>query len=152
MVANDLAALSGAPHIHNIGLIPFVIAALLYFLATNPRDVIARVDWGTILFFATMFIAMKAVWDGGVLQPLIAAVLPTYQGTAADLLAITALSLALSQVLSNAKKVTVVEYFFSRTSSIMMLEAAPSNVRLPATVLAMAKTSQALSLAPTWVR
>ncbi len=38
---------------------------------------------------------------GGVLQPLISAALPSYQGTAADLLAITALSLALSQILSN---------------------------------------------------
>jgi Na+/H+ antiporter NhaD/arsenite permease-like protein len=101
MVANDVAALSGAPHIHNIGLIPFVVATLLYFFATDPRDVISRVDWGTILFFAAMFIAMKAVWDGGVLQPLISAALPSYQGTAADLLAITALSLALSQILSN---------------------------------------------------
>jgi Na+/H+ antiporter NhaD and related arsenite permeases len=100
MVANDVAALSGAPHIRNIGLIPFVVATLLYFFATDPRDVISRVDWGT-LFFASMFIAMKAVWDGGVLQPLISAALPSYQGTAADLLAITALSLALSQILSN---------------------------------------------------
>jgi hypothetical protein len=54
--------------------------------------------------------------------------------------------------LRNSKKVTVVEYFLSRTSNIVMLEAAPSNVRLPATVLAIAKTSQAFSSAPTWVR
>jgi len=107
MVVNDLAALSGAPHIRDVGFIPFIIATLLYFFATDPRDVIARVDWGTILFFATMFIAMKAVWDGGVLQPLIAAALPTYQGTAVDLLAITALSLALSQVLSNVPFVSL---------------------------------------------
>ncbi len=65
MVVNDVAALSGAPHIHNIGLIPFVVATLLYFFATDPRDVISRVDWGTILFFTAMFIAMKAVWNGG---------------------------------------------------------------------------------------
>jgi hypothetical protein len=52
MVANDIAALSGVPHIHNIGLIPFIVAMLLYFFVTDPRDVISRVDWGTMLFFA----------------------------------------------------------------------------------------------------
>jgi len=31
----------------------------------------------------------------------------------------------------NSKKATVVENFLSRTSSIMMLEAAPSRVRFP---------------------
>ncbi|ABL89058.1 transporter, YbiR family [Pyrobaculum islandicum DSM 4184] len=101
MVANDVAAVSGAPHIHNIGLIPFVVATFVYFLASDPRDLLSRVDWGTILFFTTMFIAMKAVWDGGVLQPIISAALPTYQGTVHDMLAITALSLGLSQILSN---------------------------------------------------
>jgi len=44
---------------------PFVVATLLYFFATDPRDVISRVDWGTIPFFAAMCIAMKAVRDGG---------------------------------------------------------------------------------------
>jgi len=101
MVANDLAALSGAPHIHEIGLIPFVVAAALYFLAREPREVLAKVDWGTILFFATMFITMDAIWRGGVLQPLVSALLPAYHGTPTDLLSITILSIALSQVLSN---------------------------------------------------
>jgi Na+/H+ antiporter NhaD and related arsenite permeases len=117
MVANDIAALSGVPHIHNIGLIPFVVAMLLYFFAADPRDVISRVDWGTILFFAAMFIAMKAVWDGGVLQSLISAALPSCQGTAADLLAITALSLALSQVLSNVPFVSLFSIYLTHVGA-----------------------------------
>jgi len=107
MVANDVAAISGAPHIRNIGVIPFVSATLLYFLASSPREVVSRVDWGAVLFFATMFIAMRAVWDSGLLWPLISAALPEYRGSPGDLLAIIALSLALSQVLSNVPFVSL---------------------------------------------
>ncbi|AET32592.1 anion transporter [Pyrobaculum ferrireducens] len=101
MVLNDLAALSGQPHIHNIGFIPFVAASFLYFFATSPREVLARVEWGTIVFFMTMFITMEAIWRGGVLQPFISAVLSAYQGGPSDILAIALISIALSQVLSN---------------------------------------------------
>ena len=50
---------------------------------------------------------------------------------------------------SNSKKATVVE---NRFSSIIMLEAAPSRVRFPAIVLAIANVSQALASAPISVR
>jgi Na+/H+ antiporter NhaD/arsenite permease-like protein len=59
------------------------------------------VEWGTIVFFMAMFITMEAIWRGGVLQPFISAVLPAYQGGPSDILAITLISIALSQVLSN---------------------------------------------------
>ncbi|MEM5827212.1 MAG: SLC13 family permease, partial [Pyrobaculum sp.] len=101
MVVNDLAALAGHPHIAEIGYIPFVAASFLYFFASSPRDLVSRVDWGTVLFFIAMFIAMDAIWRGGVLQPIIHAALPHYDGEALDILSITALSLALSQILSN---------------------------------------------------
>ncbi|WP_333638705.1 anion transporter [Pyrobaculum aerophilum] len=107
MAANDLAALSGHPHIHNIGFIPFVAASLLYFFASSPREVLARVEWGTVIFFLAMFITMEAIWRGGILQPIISAVLPTYIGSAYDILAITAISLFLSQVLSNVPFVSL---------------------------------------------
>ncbi|AAL64207.1 arsenite transport protein, conjectural [Pyrobaculum aerophilum str. IM2] len=107
MAANDLAALSGHPHIHNIGFIPFVAASLLYFFASSPREVLARVEWGTVIFFLAMFITMEAIWRGGILQPIISAVLPTYTGSAYDILAITAISLFLSQVLSNVPFVSL---------------------------------------------
>ncbi|MEM1598301.1 MAG: SLC13 family permease [Pyrobaculum sp.] len=107
LVINDLAALAGQPHVHNIGLIPFVSASILYFLASSPRDVLARVEWGTILFFMAMFITMDAIWRGGVLQPLISAALPAHHGTSQDLLAIVLLSVGLSQVLSNVPFVSL---------------------------------------------
>ena len=77
MVVNDLAALAGHPHIAEIGYIPFVAAS---FFASSPRDLVSRVDWGTVLFFIAMFIAMDAIWRGGVLQPIIHAALSHYDG------------------------------------------------------------------------
>jgi Na+/H+ antiporter NhaD/arsenite permease-like protein len=88
-------------------VIPFVSATLLYFLASSLREAVSRVDWRAVLFFATMFIAMRAAWDSGLLQPLISAALPEYRGSPGDLLAIIALSLALSQVLSNVPFVSL---------------------------------------------
>lgn len=60
-IVNDLAALSGQPHVHNIGLIPFVAASLLYFLASSPREVLAKVEWGKVLFVMATFITMDAI-------------------------------------------------------------------------------------------
>ncbi len=77
MVVNDLAALAGHPHIAEIGYIPFVAAS---FFASSPRDLVSRVDWGTVLFFIAMFIAMDAIWRGGGLQPIIHAALSHYDG------------------------------------------------------------------------
>lgn len=44
LIANDLMALSGLPHIEHKGFIPFIIAAGGYLLVSNPRDVLRRVD------------------------------------------------------------------------------------------------------------
>jgi hypothetical protein len=37
----------------------------VHFLVSNPRDVLRRVDWGTIVFFMAMFITMSGVWKSG---------------------------------------------------------------------------------------
>lgn len=100
-VVNDIKALQGGGHIVNIGLIPFVAAALVYFFASSPREILSKVDWGTVLFFISMFIAMRGIWEGGVIQEALKAVLPSYTGAFTDILAITFLSIALSQILSN---------------------------------------------------
>lgn len=101
LVINDVLDFFGLPHIAHRGFIPFVVAAGTYLLARNPRRVIAGVDWGSIVFFMTMFIAMEGVWRSGVLNPLLSALVPAKLGGAQGLLAISAASLLLSQVLSN---------------------------------------------------
>jgi len=101
LVVNDLLELLSLPHVTHRGFIPFVIAAGTYLLTRNPRKVLAGVDWGTIVFFMTMFITMEGVWRSGVLQPILTFLLPSKLGGLESLLSVTIASLILSQVLSN---------------------------------------------------
>jgi Na+/H+ antiporter NhaD/arsenite permease-like protein len=101
LVINDVLELYGAPHIRYRGVIPFVVAAGTYLLTTRPRDVLSEVDWGTIVFFITMFITMDGIWSSGVLQPLLNLLLPTKEYGISSILRITISSVILSQLLSN---------------------------------------------------
>ncbi|MEM2203237.1 MAG: SLC13 family permease [Sulfolobales archaeon] len=101
LVINDALELAGLPHIKERGFIPFIIAAGIYMLSSNPRRTLAGVDWGTIVFFITMFITMEGIWRSGILLPLLSIVLPEKLGEIQGILSISLLSLALSQILSN---------------------------------------------------
>ncbi|MEL9996950.1 MAG: SLC13 family permease [Sulfolobales archaeon] len=101
LVINDVLELYGAPHIRYRGVIPFVVAAGTYLLTTRPRNVLSEVDWGTIVFFITMFITMEGIWRSGVLQPLLNLLLPTKEYGISSILRITISSVILSQLLSN---------------------------------------------------
>lgn len=101
LVLNDLFELARLPHIESRGLIPFIVAAGVYVFASNPRATLAGVDWGTIVFFITMFITMEGVWRSGVLQPLLALILPVKESGIIGLANITIASILLSQALSN---------------------------------------------------
>jgi Na+/H+ antiporter NhaD/arsenite permease-like protein len=101
LVVNDILELMGLPHIKSRGLIPFIIAAGVYAFASNPREVLSGVDWGTIVFFITMFITMEGVWKSGILQPLLAILLPVKDASFTGLVEIFIASILLSQVLSN---------------------------------------------------
>lgn len=101
LIANDLLQLSGGPHITYRGVIPFVIAAGIFMMTSNPRKVLASVDWGTIVFFITMFITMEGVWSSGVLQPVLSHVLPSKSDGFLGILKIILISLLFSQFLSN---------------------------------------------------
>jgi len=101
LVVNDILELMGLPHIKSRGLIPFIIAAGVYVFASNPREVLSGVDWGTIVFFITMFITMEGVWKSGILQPLLATLLPVKDVSFTGLVEISIASILLSQVLSN---------------------------------------------------
>jgi len=102
LLVNDLLQLAGLPHVKSIGFIPFVVAATLYVASSDPRRIIGGVDWGTVVFFISMFITMEAVWRAGVLQRAIGAlILNPLAHTWVNVLLITLASLALSQLLSN---------------------------------------------------
>lgn len=101
LVVNDVLALMGLYYVKHRGFIPFIAAAGIYLLVSNPREALRRVDWGTIVFFIAMFITMNGVWRSGVLSPLLSLLMPHRDEGLAGYLGIVASSLLLSQLLSN---------------------------------------------------
>lgn len=101
MLVNDVLRLKGEPHIEEIGFIPFLVASAMYFLVDEPRKLIKEVDWGTIMFFITMFIAMQGVWNSGVYKDIVSYLMPSRPNKYIEPLIISAVSVFLSQLLSN---------------------------------------------------
>ncbi|MEM0153811.1 MAG: SLC13 family permease [Ignisphaera sp.] len=101
LVINDVFELYGLPHITHRGFIPFIVAAGLYILASSPRKMLAGVDWGTIVFFIAMFIAMEGIWRSGILNPILNILIAQKIDGFKGIVVITIASLLLSQLLSN---------------------------------------------------
>lgn len=81
-----------------------LLSALPILLFSCKRfDVMRRIDWCTLIFFAAMFVLMESVWRSGVFQSLLA-------GSNADLASIPtilAFSVLLSQLISNVPLVAL---------------------------------------------
>ncbi|MEM4623369.1 MAG: SLC13 family permease [Desulfurococcaceae archaeon] len=102
VIINDFLELMNLPHVTRRGFIPFIIASALYMLSSEPRKILAGVDWGTIIFFTTMFISMEGVWRSHVLDALLNLFLPgKHHDISVDIVSITVLSLLGSQLISN---------------------------------------------------
>ena len=101
LLVNDMLEIYGLNGISHKGFIPFVIAAGVCFFVTDPRDVLSHVDWGTIVFFITMFITMDGIWNSGAIQPLLHAVNISRSAGVCGILQIVLISVLLSQLLSN---------------------------------------------------
>ncbi|MEM4035728.1 MAG: SLC13 family permease [Fervidicoccaceae archaeon] len=101
LVANDVLELRGLPHVERRGIIPFVVASAIYMFSSSPRQLLARVDWGTIVFFIAMFITMEGVWRSGALAPVLGALMSSKETGPEGVLRLAVASLALSQALSN---------------------------------------------------
>ncbi|MCX8188308.1 MAG: SLC13 family permease [Nitrososphaeria archaeon] len=101
LLTNDILSIYGLPHIREYGFIPFVIASILYLLSSNPREILKHIDWGTILFFITMFITMEGIWRTSLVKELISLVPVIGSGILGKLVNITLASILFSQILSN---------------------------------------------------
>jgi len=81
-----------------------LISALPILLFSRKRfEVMRKIDWCTLIFFASMFILMESVWRSGIFQSLLA-------GSQADLASvptILAFSVLLSQLISNVPLVAL---------------------------------------------
>lgn len=101
LFVNDVLSLLGYPHIEHRGFIPFVVAAATYVVLSNPRDVVNRIDWSTILFFIALFITAEGIWNSGLVERLLSSFLPSPAKGLEGYAVITFLSLLLSQAISN---------------------------------------------------
>ena len=81
-----------------------LVAALpvIFFIPKRP-GIIKRIDWYTLIFFASMFVLMQSVWNSGVFQSAIDAVHLDLASTGV----IFAVSVILSQFLSNVPLVAL---------------------------------------------
>lgn len=101
LIVNDVLELYGYPHISGRGFIPFIISASIYPLVSNPRKLLSSIDWGTIVFFITMFITTAGVWKSGIVEPVFRFFLLDTNSKFLTILSITSTSIIASQLVSN---------------------------------------------------
>jgi Na+/H+ antiporter NhaD/arsenite permease-like protein len=103
----------------SIPLIALIGASLILLLGRiKPSKVIRQVDWVLLLFFASLFIVVHGVEKAGLMDQLLNHVSLTENGT--GLVAIHAVSLLLSQIVSNVP-FTVVMLPLMKTANSEML-------------------------------
>jgi Na+/H+ antiporter NhaD/arsenite permease-like protein len=92
-------------HIANIGLsvIALLGAAALYLLNSRDRkDILRRVDYSVLVFFAAMFVVTSALWSSGAISMITSHIpSPNPNNIVQSNTIISALSILLSQILSN---------------------------------------------------
>jgi Na+/H+ antiporter NhaD/arsenite permease-like protein len=101
------------------------LAAALPIILLSPRrlGIVRRIDWSTLIFFATMFVLMKSVWDSGYFQNVIADLHLNLRSVGV----IMVISIALSQLISNVPLVAlylpVLSHLGAATKGMMALAA-----------------------------
>ncbi|MBI4283676.1 MAG: anion transporter [Chloroflexi bacterium] len=115
-----------------------LISALpvIVFLPKRP-GILKRMDWHTLIFFASMFVLMQSVWDSGLFQSAISA----SNINLASAGVILAVSVLLSQLLSNVPLVALylpVLIQMGASAKEMMLLAAGSTIAGNLTILGAA--------------
>jgi len=101
------------------------LAAALPIILLSPRrlEVVRRIDWSTLIFFAAMFVLMKSVWDSGYFQSVISDLNLNLQSVGI----IMAVSIVLSQLISNVPLVAlylpVLSHLGAATKEMMALAA-----------------------------
>ena len=92
-------------HITNVGLsiIALLGAAALYLVSGNERkDILRRVDYSVLVFFAAMFVVTSALWSSGAIAMITSHIpTPNPNNTVQSNAIISAVSILLSQILSN---------------------------------------------------
>lgn len=101
-----------------------LIAALPVLAGSRRRlEIVRRLDWSTLVFFAAMFVLMESVWGSGIFQ----SVLGRLNVNLADQGVVLGISVVLSQLISNVSMVAlylpVLNQSASSTATLMALAA-----------------------------
>lgn len=116
-------ALANAPF--DIGLVQVAVASALPILLLSKRktEVLRKVDWHTLVFFAAMFVLMQAVWDTNFFQSAMATLDADVLATPFTLLASVLVSQAISNVPWVALYLPLMTYAGASTKDLMVLAA-----------------------------
>ncbi|MCX8182059.1 MAG: anion transporter [Candidatus Methanomethyliaceae archaeon] len=86
----------------SISLVAGVGATAALLISPDRRDALRRVDWGSLIFFSSMFIVMESVSKSGLLDSFIQPFQSTLlSSNKTSLLSIFSISLIMSQITSN---------------------------------------------------
>ncbi len=80
-----------------------LVAAVPVLLSRSRARIVRKIDWGTLIFFASMFVFMQSVWDSGFFQALMGRMSLTVASTDVIFL----VSILTSQLISNVPLVAL---------------------------------------------
>ena len=93
--ANIAFSLAGSARVVSLPLIALCAAVPVIVFSHRRVEVIKKIDWHTLVFFAAMFVLMASVWQSGFFQSFVSA------NGVASVPAILATSIVISQFISN---------------------------------------------------
>jgi Na+/H+ antiporter NhaD/arsenite permease-like protein len=104
MVAVKIIVVSlGLPFDMRLTYIALIAALPVILLSDRRVEIVREIDWSTLVFFASMFVLMQAVWNDGVFQDVIEARGIPITG----LVMILVISVLMSQLISNVPLVAL---------------------------------------------
>ncbi len=127
VAAKILVTTAGIPFNFKLTHIALISALPVLVLSSRRKEILAKMDWHTLVFFAAMFILMESVWDSGFFQNWI----DTLGADINSIPMILGISVVLSQFISNVPLVALYLPILSQaeiTSLQMMALAAGSTI------------------------
>ncbi len=133
--ANIVVSFFGGPIIITLPLIAVLAAAPILIFSPARLEIVRRIDWPTLVFFAAMFILMAAVWQTGFFQSFVSGTMVS------SVPMILVMSVIISQFISNVPFVALFQPMIMQaggTTSHLMALAAGSTIAGNLTILGAA--------------
>jgi Na+/H+ antiporter NhaD/arsenite permease-like protein len=103
VLAKIATVFAGSPIDFRLTYIALTSALPIILLSPKRLEIIKKIDWYTLIFFAAMFILMESVWDSGILQSIISSI-PINLTSSGMILTV---GILLSQLISNVPLVAL---------------------------------------------